>query len=354
MPDPIVPQTQTPVVSTVGERALIARLRARVGAPPAWARIGIGDDAAVIEPARGQVDVITTDSMVEDVHFRRAWTPARAIGRKAVAISLSDLAAMGATPRALFLNLLLPPALTLAEFDDLIDGVAAEAAAAGAALMGGDIARSSGPLALTLTATGTAGRRRVLTRSGGRAGDELYVTGAVGAAAVGLALLERGVAREGLTPALAECLERFETPAARVRCGRQVAAHRAASACMDLSDGLADAVLQVAGASGTGAVVVEGEVPVHSGARDVLGAAGDDAVIAAITGGEDYELLFAVPRKRRRAFLAAISRCRPLAATKIGLLTREPGVWLQRLDASQVLMPQGFAHFGTTPTAPAD
>lgn len=233
--------TEAPTVATIGERALIARVRARTGRAPAWAVIGIGDDAAVVEPARGELDVITTDSLVEDVHFRRAWSSARSIGRKAVAINLSDLAAMGATPRSIVLSLLLPPALPLRDFDELIEGVLEEASAAGASLVGGDIARSPGPLAINITAIGSAGRRRVLTRGGGRPGDELYVTGSIGAAAAGLGLLETGTARDGLDAALAECVQRFELPAARLRCGRAVAAHRGATACMDLSDGLADA-----------------------------------------------------------------------------------------------------------------
>ena len=333
-------------VAAVGERALIARVRARAGRAPAWTVVGIGDDAAVVEPGRGQLDVITTDSLVEDVHFRRAWSSAQSIGRKAVAINLSNLAAMGATPRALVLNLLLPPTLPLEDFDALIDGVVEEAATAGAALVGGDIARSPGPLALSLTAIGVAGRRRVLTRSGARPGDELYVTGSIGAAAAGLAILESGASRTGLDAAQTECLQRFDLPVARLRCGRAVAAYRGASACMDLSDGLADAVHQVAQASGTGAVVEADALPIHSGAQAWFAGHGIDVVAAAVTGGEDYELLFAVPPRRRRAFFGAMSRSAPLTATRIGRLTAEPGVKLHRQGAEPGPLPAGFAHFG--------
>ena len=333
-------------VGALGERALIARVRARAGRAPGWVVIGIGDDAAVVEPERGALDVITTDSLVEDVHFRRAWSSARSIGRKAVAVNLSDLAAMGAAPRSIVLSLLLPPALPLRDFDDMIEGVLEEASAAGAALVGGDIARSPGPLAITITAIGSAGRRRVLTRGGGRPGDELYVTGSIGAAAAGLGMLEAGTAREGLDAALAECLQRFEVPAPRLRCGRVVAAHRGATACMDLSDGLADAVHQVAQASRTGAVVEADALPIHPGARAWFERSGNDAVRETMTGGEDYELLFAVTPRRRRAFMGAMSRCAPLTATRIGRLTAEPGVWVHRPGLPTEPLPAGFAHFG--------
>src|SRR6187399_978355 len=174
----------------LGEHALIARVRERAAQTPSSSTIiiGIGDDAAVIEPARGELEVITTDALVEHVHFRRDWTAARSIGVKAVAVNLSDLAAMGATPRVILLSLILPPTLPIEDFDALVDGVVATATAAGAVLVGGNIARSPGPLVVDVTAMGAVGRRRLLTRSRGKAGDELYVTGTIGGAATGLAI----------------------------------------------------------------------------------------------------------------------------------------------------------------------
>src|SRR5262245_28955845 len=106
----------------IGERALIERIRARAGAAPSWVALGIGDDAAALEPPRGAYDVITTDSLIEGVHFRRDWSSCYAIGHKALAVNLSDLAAMGATPRALLLSMALPPSLALEDFDGLVDG----------------------------------------------------------------------------------------------------------------------------------------------------------------------------------------------------------------------------------------
>jgi thiamine-monophosphate kinase len=330
-----------PTVADAGESALVARIRARAGEPPSFIHIGIGDDAAVIEPPRGGLDVVTTDALVEDVHFRRAWTNPESIGWKAVVVNLSDLAAMGASPRAVFLTLALPDALPLADFDAIVEGVVRAASSAGAALAGGNIARSPGPLVVDVTAMGSARRRRVLTRSGARAGDLLYVTGDVGGAAAGLAVRSRGIDPDSWTEPMRACVARYERPDARLRCGRLVAAARAASACIDLSDGLADAVRQLAAASGTGAQLDASLVPMQPGAAEWLGA---DPLARAIAGGEDYELLFSVPPRRRRAFHAAVARCRALTATHVGSVVAGSGAWLVR-DGQRSELAPGFSHF---------
>ena len=177
----------TRTVADVGERALIQRITARLPAP-AWVVIGPGDDAAVVEPARGALDVLTTDVQVEGVHFDCRFVPPDAIGHRALAVNLSDLAAMGARPRAALLSLVLPDRLDVAVVDGLLDGLLALADAHRVALVGGNISRSPGPLVVDMTAIGTVHPRRVLTRSAARAGDDLYVTGLIGGATAGLGL----------------------------------------------------------------------------------------------------------------------------------------------------------------------
>jgi thiamine-monophosphate kinase len=331
-------------VASVGEHALIERLRTRAGSPPAWIPIGIGDDAAVIEPERGALTVVTTDSLVEGVHFRREWTSLAALGHKALAVSLSDLAAMGATPRASLLSLALPPDLPLREFDDFIDAFVALGTRAGAPLVGGNLTRSPGPLVADSTALGSVRRRRVLRRSGGRPGDDLYLTGTLGAAAAGLAMLTASVRRSELAPEEADCIARYERPDARLRCGTAIGRARAASACMDLSDGLADAVRQVATASHTGAIVEADAIPVHPGARSWAVRIEIDPLTLAVSGGEDYELLFAVHPRQRAAFRVAGRACGDLGLTRVGRLTAEPGAWLERGGKLEPLG-TGFTHF---------
>lgn len=310
-------------ISEIGEHALIARIRERAGAAPPWLEIGIGDDAAVIVPARGELDVVTTDCQIEGVHFDRRWQSTRAIGAKALAVNLSDLAAMGAAPRAATLSLALPPALPLDDFDALLDGFLTLAARARLTLAGGNLSSSPGPIVIDVTLIGTARRRRILTRSGGGAGHLLYVTGALGLAA---AELER--ARSSDRASVSEHADSYDGVLTLLRLSRELASNRVVSACMDLSDGLADGVSQIAAASGTGAAVRSSSVPVHPAAT--LG--------QALRGGEDYELLFAVPPRRRRAFEKIAGRMAPV--TGIGELTKDLSL---RLDEGP--LGGGFAHF---------
>jgi thiamine-monophosphate kinase len=335
-------------VSSAGERALIDRIRARAGsaAPSPWITLGIGDDASVMALPRGEVLVSSVDALVEDVHFRLDWSTPHNVGRKAIAVSLSDLAAMGAAPRAVLVSLTLPAGFALADFDALVDGLVEEAGRHGASLAGGNIATSVGGLAIHVTALGSAHPRRILTRAGGLPGDELFVTGTIGAATAGLGALEQaGSAGARAAADLADCLARYETPSPLLRCGRRVAGQRAASACMDLSDGLADAARQIAQASGTGVCLEAALLPVHPGARRWFEARQLDPVAAALSGGEDYELLFAVPRRRRRGFLAAIAHSGGISATRIGELTTDPALVLRQNDHSLVL-PAGYSHLG--------
>src|SRR5215218_9056483 len=177
-------------VGEAGERQVIALVRARVPASPAFVVVGIGDDAAVLEPARNRLDIVTTDAAVEGVHFDRRFMDAASIGHRVLAANLSDLAAMGAEPRTALLSLMLPDALPVAELDALLDEFMALATRTGTHLIGGNVTRSPGPLVIDVTVSGTAKRRKVLTRSGGRPGDELFVSGSVGGAAAGLAWLQ--------------------------------------------------------------------------------------------------------------------------------------------------------------------
>jgi thiamine-monophosphate kinase len=315
-------------VAELGERALIERIRARIPPAPAFVVVGIGDDAAVVEPERNLLEVLTTDCLVEGVHFDQAFVGPTDIGHKALAVNLSDLAAMGAAPRVALLSLVLPPALPVASVDALVDGMTALAARARISIVGGNIARSPGPLIVDVTATGSVHRRRVLTRGGAYAGDDLYVTGTLGGAAAGLRMLHKDAASQGAA------VDRYRRPEPRTRFGLMLGRNQAARACVDLSDGLADGIRQIGEASGVGAIVEAEALPIEEGSslRDAL------------DGGEDYELLFAVSPRMRSRLKNARRLASDVAVTRIGRLTADRAMLLSRSGSTEEL-PAGFHHF---------
>jgi len=333
--------------------------------------VGPGDDAAVLEPERGAYDVLTTDAVVEGVHFDRAFVPLDAVGHRALAVNLSDLAAMGAHPRAALLSLVLPDSLAVEEVDRMLDGLLPLAAAHNVAIVGGNVTRTRGPLVIDVTAIGSVHPRKVLTRGGARPGDEVYLTGSLGAAAVGLKILRdqdaaadlsRSALRDDATgrpanptdagpmrPApgsdgAANCIERYLRPIPRVRAGTQLGRNRAATSCMDLSDGLADAVRQVAETSGVGMQIDGDALPVAEGVRAWHKAHGGDLLETLTSGGDDYELLFTVRPSLRGRLRAVRARVGDLPVTRIGTVTRGADVVLTTSTGVREL-PSGFDHF---------
>jgi thiamine-monophosphate kinase len=332
----------TLTVADIGERALIARIKARVSMP-SWVVIGPGDDAAVIRPERGAFDVVTTDAQVEGVHFDRRFVPPDAIGHRALAVNLSDLAAMGAFPRAALLSLALPPTLDVGDFEQLLDGVLAVAAAHRVTLIGGNITQTSGPLTVDITAIGSARPRKILTRSGARPGDEVYVTGSLGEAAIGLQRLQ-AAARTGSSWPSDSCVARYLRPEPRVRAGRLLGRTRAASSCMDVSDGLADCVRQVAEASGVGITIDAAAVPLSAEVRDAQTRRGRDPLEPALSGGDDYELFFTARPAHRGRLRAARQQLGDLPITRIGVVTKSRELLLRDEDGTRAL-PTAYEHF---------
>ena len=344
-------------ISDCSERELIARIQQHLPPAPDWLLVGIGDDAAVVEPERNRVEVLTVDALVEGIHFDRAFVPPDAIGHRALAVNLSDLAAMGASPRLALLSMVLPPALPLDDFDAIAAGFAALAARHKLHVAGGNLTRSPGPLMIDVTVMGTVKRRQALTRGGARAGDELYLSGPIGSAAAGLILLREQSAVD--SPQSSEDESRpmtdvsrlttaFLRPEPRVRLGVLLSRNRAATACIDLSDGLGDAVHRIADASRVGITIEANALPIDAAARACFTQHGKDAVTEALTAGDDYELLLAVhPRAQRR--LSAAAHHAGAVLTRVGRCTADAAVTLQRsaegTASDRVPVPQGYSHF---------
>ena len=330
-------------VGDLTERELVARIQAHLPPPPQWLTIGIGDDAAVVEPERNRVEVLSVDALIEGIHFDRRFTPPEAIGHRALASNLSDLAAMGAAPRLALLSFALPASLACCDFEGIVCGLTTLATRLRVHVAGGNLTRSPGPIMIDVVVAGTVKRRQALTRSGAKPGDDLYVTGTIGAAGAGLQLLKDS---SFSSAAPSSCVTRYLYPEPRVRAGVLLARNRAATACIDLSDGLAEGLRQLAEASGVGVQVDEDRLPIDAGTRACLDPEGD-GTRGALSAGDDYELLFAVrPRLQRR--LRTVARHGGVPLTRIGVCTPEPALVLRRPTAGGTVdepLPHGYTHF---------
>ena len=312
-----------PRLGDVGEHAWIAALLRRLRSMRApGVLVGPGDDAAAVRLDARPV-LLTTDSLVEGVHFRRGWLAPAALGRRAFGASVSDVAAMGGAARFALLAIEAPPDLPRAHLDGVLRGFRSAAAGAGARLVGGNLSRGT-RLALTTAVVGTA-PGRVVTRAGARPGDGLWVTGALGASGWAVRRLRAGRRAVWLAPPL------------RLRAGMALA--RVAHAMIDVSDGLAQDLGHLCRASGVGAEVRLDALPIAAACRRALG---PRAARFAATAGEDYELLVAMPAAAR-ARLRDL-RCR---LTRIGtVVSGGPRVRFVGADGRLVALPAGgFDHF---------
>jgi thiamine-monophosphate kinase len=281
----------------------------------------------VLAAADGRV-VVTTDVLVEGVHFRLDWSTPRQVGRKAVAANLADVAAMGAVPTALVVGLAVPGRTPISTVDGLAAGMWAEAGQAGAGIVGGDVV-SSEQLVVSVTALGDLQGRAPVTRSGARPGDVLALCGRLGWSAAGLAVLRRGL-QFPLAPSPLAVVTAHRVPEPPYGAGPQ-AASAGATAMIDVSDGLLADAGHVAEASGVGIDVDSAAVAVASQLVEVASALGADARHWVLTGGEDHALLASFP--------AGVAL--PAGWTEVGVVSEGRGV---TVDGSEVL-PGGWQHF---------
>jgi len=341
----------------IGERGLLRHIRERVPGGPGVV-VGPGDDAAAVELA--PLALLTTDSLVEGVHFRRDQAPPRLLGRKALTVNLSDVAAMGGLARFATVSLCLPADLSLAWVDSLYDGLLERGAESGVALVGGNVTRGHEAIVVDVTLVGEAGR--LLLRRGAQAGDRVVVTGTLGAAAEGVRLLAEGarldedgelcatgVWTESSSAALLACLRAQLDPRPPLALARSIAERGLARAGMDLSDGLSLDLVEICSASGVGAVLDGALLPVDPKAAGIERARGGDVLSLALHGGEDYELLLAVAPDALED-LGDLARVWGVDVTAIGeFVEGEPAVRLRDAAGARPLPARGHDHFRTGP-----
>ncbi|HYO90411.1 MAG TPA: thiamine-phosphate kinase [Pyrinomonadaceae bacterium] len=313
-------------------------------------RVGIGDDAAVIKQFDGRETVITADLLIEEIDFRRATTRPRLLGHKALAVSLSDIAAMGARPRWALVSLGVPREVWDSGFvDDFYDGFFALADRYGIALVGGDVSRTPDKIVVDSVVVGETAAGRALLRSGARPGDHIFVTGTLGGSAAGFRLLESG-ARLGEENSFGRkqreverLLLRHLRPEPRVGWGALLGTERLATAMIDLSDGLSSDLAHLCRESRTGALIEASRLPINSSVERICGRRALDPLALALHGGEDFELLFTIhPRDLRHL----PRRVDGVPATYVGDVTHK-SERIQILEGRRqwTLQPSGFMHF---------
>jgi thiamine-monophosphate kinase len=342
-------EPSNPLLSDLGEFGLIKRIARRSRKKDASVFVGIGDDAAVVGAFSETPLLVTTDALIEDIHFRRRYPP-EDMGWKALAVNISDIAAMGGNPRYYLLSLSVPDGVSVEYIDRLSKGMAEAARRYGLTLIGGDTTSSPERIYISVTVLGEA-PGEVLLRKGARPGDAVFVTGKLGDSALGLKLLEgsrgQGVKGSRISPRTLgpsdprTLIERHLRPTPRVKEGRFLARSGMVTAMIDISDGLLADLGHICEESGVGARVWVERLPLSGGFKALSGRYG--GIDLALSGGEDYELLFTVRGELTGTFL---DEARGMKCTQVGEIVRGKRVDVLREDGS-VYMPKGggYEHF---------
>ena len=347
-----------PTVRALGEFGLLRRLRAKAPPLPPEVLVGMGDDAAIMQPSPGLALVATVDVLVEGKDFRWEWCPAEAVGHKGLTVSLSDVGAMGAIPKYALVTLGLPARTPVKRVDGLYRGIWGAAEAAGVAVVGGDLSEAS-RLILGVTVIGEGEAHHLVRRSGAKVGETIWVTGPLGRAAAGLCALKAGyrVQRSAMKgrrgtrippktrKALRETMQALLYPMARYREGRVLAETGIATAMIDLSDGLASDLTRLAEESGVGARIFADRIPVDPSTRQVAELVGLDPLRLALGGGEDFELLFTSGAASVTIEGALVRKgfTRPHAVGEIR--PADEGLTLVALRGRREPLGRGFEHF---------
>lgn len=329
-------------LNELGEFGLIERVTRDLAAGAGVIR-GVGDDAAVYEAAAGEWQLAATDTLVEDVHFARSYFTWRDLGYRALAVNLSDIAAMGGRPCHAVVGLCLPADTAVTDVQEFYAGLAGVARTHGVSLIGGDTVR--GPVVVVnLTLLGAAAPGRVKYRSGARPGDLVMVTGTPGDAAAGLYLFQNpGDDRD---PETTRRLKNAHVrPEPRVEAGRLLGASPAVTAMIDVSDGLSGDLAHICRCSAVGCVLQAERIPLSAALRKMAGCLGRDPLEWALHGGEDYELLFTVSPGYAGEIGAILERIGVPVAVIGEITALDEGTLLRRGGRTMLLEGRGFDHF---------
>jgi thiamine-monophosphate kinase len=332
------------LIRELGEFGLIEKLKKRTEVSDPSVIKGIGDDCAVIKISNRRFLLVTCDLLLEGVHFNRTYTDSYHLGKKALVVNLSDIAAMGGIPRFYLVSLGLPPNLPLTFIERLHRGMEEVAREFNLSLIGGNIS-SSQKILIDLTVLGETKPSEIIYRDGAQTGDAIFVTGTLGNSALGLISLKSGM-KEKHRAGLKRFREAHLSPYPRVKEGRLIAKHRLATAMIDISDGLISDLRHILKESKKGAEVWVDRIPLSPEFMKFSEVFKGNRIDLALAGGEDYELLFTVPQDRLKR-LNRLSRQLSLPVTMIGKIIGEKDkISLIRDDGKAYpLTREGFRHF---------
>jgi thiamine-monophosphate kinase len=308
--------------------------------------VGIGDDAAVIQSPgdSGERDLLACcDLMVEGVHFRAEWAPPRLLGAKALAVNLSDIAAMGGVPKFAMVSVALPHKFSTEFIDEVFRGLFDLAEASGVSIIGGDTSSSPDSFFIDVSVIGECATGKAITRGGANIGDSIYVSGSLGASALGLSLLEEGL-RLGDGSDFQDALLKHLKPEPRLSLGRALGEAGLATAMIDISDGLSTDLWHLLDESKCGAVIDAGAIPIadcvsRSSQRELTA----NPLQLALNSGEEYELLFTVTRENA-ANIEQLSNALVVPITRIGEVVASGGLQLETGDRLESLPRSGYEH----------
>jgi thiamine-monophosphate kinase len=334
-------------LSELGEFDLISTLAARVSDHDPRVVLGIGDDAAAVRSDSSRLLLATSDALVEGIHFTRQTTNAFRLGWKTLAVSVSDIAAMGGMPAFALVDLGLPEDTDIEYADEIYSGLQACADEFNARIIGGDTVSSPREIFIALTLLGEVEPGMMVSRQGAKPGDRILVTGTLGDSAAGLALL---TGRNCEIPAADKRFleDAHMEPIPRLNEGRIIASRNWATSMIDISDGLAGDLTRISHASGVGAVIYADKLPYSDAYRHFVEACGVDPLALSLHGGEDYQLAFTVPNALAEQIIAQANEL-DIRLTEVGRIKAEPGISIRYPNGEiKELLAGGYEHFTGT------
>ena len=341
-------------ISDLGEFGLIKKIKQQTKGRSPATLIGIGDDAAALSLSPSKKLLATTDMLLEGVHFDLSYTDLYSLGWKSAAVNLSDIAAMGGVPRFCLTALGIPSTISVEQIKEFYKGFNALCRKYNVDLVGGDTCRSEKGFVVSVTALGEVEKKNMLTRAGAQPGDLIFVTGTLGDSAAGLEMLRAGYRGQGTggrgkgsksairnsQSEITRFIKKHLQPMPRVELGRKIALSGCATSMIDISDGLSSDLGHICEESGVGAEIHADQIPCSKDMHKTFGQSKTAFLQYALSGGEDYELLFTVAPSKLKKFLSL-----KVVSTQMGTIIAGNKMFLNDNGKRAVLKPKGFNHF---------